>query len=174
MHPTKLLILAGLTLSLFLSPHLHAERVATGKQISSKKKTSSGKKKGVSAPRKVGKNTKGKSVESAPVYRTFMKAAKDQCKCTPLGVGTWGSRGNKSCHPVGQAIDVRSANCGGKVSHAVSPGFTKFVMCMKSKGWFKMYNGECVKGVKKNKTTCHYDHAHFSKCCKTKSGSRAC
>lgn len=128
---------------------------------------------GVGTPRKVGKNTKGRSAGSAPIYGAFQKAA-GGCGCSPVGVGTWGSRSNNSCHPVGRAVDARGANCKGKTSYAVSPGFTKFVNCMRNKGWFTMYNGQGVKGLPRNKTTCHKDHAHFSKCCTAKSGKRAC
>lgn len=178
MKPIPFLLILFLGTCLAFPSISSAERTANGSnikrhKISKQKKTKRKTKKGVRAPRKVGKNKVGQKVEEAPIYKPFLQVAERQCRCTPVGVGTWGARGNKSCHPQGRAIDVRGANCDGKVSYAVSPGFSKFVQCMAAKGWFKLYNGQCVKGLPKNKTTCHKDHAHFSKCCQTNRG-KAC
>ena len=102
----------------------------------------------------------GRGAKSAPIwnrfYKDFKKCAPD---CEPAQYGTWGSRGNASCHPSGQAVDVGAIKCGGTLHTALGGGkFATFVSCMRGKMKTLYRNG-------KHRTKGHHDHAHFSYGC---------
>jgi hypothetical protein len=143
--------------------------LAKAETVNGKKKRSNKKgSNGVRAPKRTTSKGTGKSVSSAPIYGAFIQAFKS-CEpgCTPVNVGTWGSRGNKSCHPQGRAVDVGGVQCSSGKHMAPGARFEKYVRCMERKGWKALFK-YCVKGAPKNNTTCHRDHAHFSKGCTVK------
>lgn len=111
------------------------------------------------------KKSSGRSVSSAPIYRRFVSSFNSCARGCKMGrTGTWGKRGNRSCHPTGQALDLHSMVCGGKSYTPLTSKFYALVKCMRGKGW-KVLHNYCVKGLPKNKTTCHKDHGHFSLGC---------
>lgn len=110
---------------------------------------------------------------SAPVFGPFQQVFQ---KCAPgCNAGRahcYGSRNNRSCHPSGNAIDVHAIICDGRSYNAYTARFKEFVDCVKTKShgstrWktiFRQTTGRCA-SEKRNHTTCHFDHAHFSLGC---------
>lgn len=120
----------------------------------------------------IGKTSKGKrgKTESAPIWKPFIRNF-EKCApgCEPTDYGTWGKRGNRSCHPTGEAIDIFGMTCGNKHYPALNAPrngpFQKMVRCMKEKmGMSVLYRDKDPK--KHGLTKAHYDHAHFSYTCK--------
>lgn len=107
--------------------------------------------------------TRASSLSShrAPIWGSFMANFK-KCApgCVPANYGTYGKRGNRSCHPSGRAVDVGAIICGGKTHTALAGGkFATFVSCMRGKMKTLYRDG-------KARTKGHHDHAHFSNGCR--------
>lgn len=122
----------------------------------------------------------GKSVGSAPIYSSFSaQFARCLPGCTPSQVGTWGSRGGRSCHPGGKAVDVGAVKCGSRLTKAINDSPSKkgkvdqLARCFKAAGWTVLWHKCASNTSTRNATTCHKDHVHLSKCC-TVNGKRAC
>ena len=122
--------------------------------------------------------------QGAPVWNTFLHNFKICAPgCQPADYGTFGSRGNNSCHPSGRAIDIHKMVCGGRVFTAIAnqPEFRSMVACMGSAPGNRTKSQRPVAPVRgllpmrtlyQNKdprrygvTQAHYDHAHFSITC---------
>lgn len=122
--------------------------------------------------------------QSAPVWNTFINNFKICAPgCVPDDYGTYGSRGNRSCHPSGRAIDIHGMICNGRKYRAIDnqPEFRRMVQCMESAPGNRNKSQRPVATVRgllpmrtlyQNKsravygaTLGHYDHAHFSITC---------
>ena len=98
--------------------------------------------------------------DRAPIWGSFISNFKACAPgCIPARYGTFGRRGNKSCHPSGRAVDVGAIICGGTAYMAINGGrFAQFVSCMDGPMHSLYRDG-------RGRTAGHHDHAHFSNGC---------
>lgn len=98
--------------------------------------------------------------DRAPIWGSFIGHFKACAPgCIPARYGTFGRRGNKSCHPSGRAVDVGAIICRGTPHMAIKGGqFTQFASCMSERMHTLYRNG-------RGRTAGHHDHAHFSNGC---------
>jgi hypothetical protein len=104
----------------------------------------------------------------ASFYANFQACAPG---CVPVQYAVYGERGNLSCHPSGQAIDVGGISCNGVKYSALGRGrFEEFVACMvnpRRKGHMRHKIYRDFQNLRRtgNRTAAHFDHAHFSNDC---------
>ncbi len=118
--------------------------------------------------------------QEAPIFSKFKSVFFD---CAPIGCDTgrghcFGTRGKKSCHTTGDAIDLHSIRCNGQEYDSNHPVFVRIVKCIqtrfhKGRRWKALHQdntGKCEGSGLHSRidkiTSCHWDHAHFSVGCR--------